>query len=90
MEQRLAFPVLAAVTLTALIGSLAAPATGDVAKPGTIVTVVGTGEPGFAGDNGPAKQAQLDSPTGVALDRAGNLYIAEWDNNRVRKVGPEE
>lgn len=53
---------------------------------GTIGTVAGTGTPGFAGDGGAAGSAQLNAPFGVALDSAGNLYIAEFSNNRVRKV----
>jgi sugar lactone lactonase YvrE len=89
MEQRLALPATAALALTALLGSLMLPAAGDVAKPGTIVTVAGTGEPGYSGDNGPATQAQLKDPEGLALDAAGNLYIADAHNARVRKVSPE-
>jgi len=53
---------------------------------GTIHTIIGNGTAGFAGDNGPASAAQIASPTGLALDAAGNLYIADFDNNRVRKV----
>ena len=53
---------------------------------GTISTIAGTGEPGFGGDGGPAVEAQLNSPTGVAADAAGNLYIADWLNYRIRKV----
>ena len=53
---------------------------------GTITTVAGTGEQGFGGDGGPAVQAQLASPTGVAVDGSGNLYIADQRNNRIRKV----
>lgn len=52
--------------------------------PGTIRTVVGTGESGFSGDNGPAKDAKLDSPSQLAFDRFGNLLIAE--RQRVRRV----
>jgi hypothetical protein len=89
MEQRLALPVLAALALTALFGSLALPAAGDVAKPGTIVTVAGTGTPGYGGDNGPATQALLNGPAGVAFDAAGNLFIPERWNCRVRKVGAD-
>lgn len=55
-----------------------------IAFDGTITTIVGTGVQGFAGDDGPATQAQLTDPTGLALDRDGNLYIA--DGHRVRKV----
>ena len=53
---------------------------------GTITTFAGTGERGFGGDGGPASQAQLNFPTGVAVDEAGNLYIADWSNARIRKV----
>ncbi|MGI8991286.1 MAG: IPT/TIG domain-containing protein [Bryobacteraceae bacterium] len=53
---------------------------------GTISTVAGTGVPGFDGDNGPAVQARLNLPYGVAVDGAGNLYIADLGNNRVRRV----
>lgn len=41
---------------------------------------------GYGGDGGPATQAELDLPAGIALDNAGNLYIADWLNSRVRKV----
>ena len=41
---------------------------------------------GFAGDNGPATAAELDSPAGLAVDAAGNLYIADSHNHRIRKV----
>ena len=53
---------------------------------GVISTVAGSGTEGFGGDGGPAVAAQLNSPSGVALDGAGNLYIADWWNHRIRKV----
>ena len=53
---------------------------------GTITTIAGTGEYGFSGDGGPAVQAALDYPSGVAVDGAGNLYIADTGNYRIRKV----
>jgi sugar lactone lactonase YvrE len=56
---------------------------------GVIQTVAGTGFPGFSGDGGPGGQAQLNSPYGVAADAAGNVYIADLGNNRVRKVWPD-
>ena len=56
---------------------------------GVISTVAGTGEDGNDGDGGPASEAQLCFPTGVAADSAGNLYIADNWNHRVRKVDSE-
>lgn len=53
---------------------------------GTITTVAGTGTPGFSGDGKAATAAQLTDPTGVAVDSAGNLYIADAGNNVIRKV----
>jgi sugar lactone lactonase YvrE len=53
---------------------------------GVITTVVGNGTAGFGGDNGPAISAQLNGPLGMAVDSAGNLYIADYQNHRVRKV----
>ncbi len=52
----------------------------------TINTVAGTGKMGYSGDNGPAAAAQIDDVAGVAVDANGNLYIADEDNGRVRKV----
>jgi sugar lactone lactonase YvrE len=55
---------------------------------GMVRTVAGIfGSPGFSGDGGPATEAQLQNPTGIALDAEGNLFIA--DRNRVRKVGAD-
>jgi trimeric autotransporter adhesin len=53
---------------------------------GTIATVAGDGTESFSGDGGPATSATLNTPIGVAVDTAGNLYIADSFNNRVRKV----
>jgi sugar lactone lactonase YvrE len=54
---------------------------------GKITTYAGTGTPGgFSGDGGAANKAQLNSPTGLALDSSGNLYIADSYNNRIRMV----
>jgi sugar lactone lactonase YvrE len=57
-----------------------------VQKDGRIFTLAGTGVAGSAGDGGPAAQAQLDVPQGLAVDSAGNVYIADTLNNRVRRV----
>lgn len=53
---------------------------------GKITTVAGSGTFGFTGDGGPAIFANLGDPQGVALDSAGNIYIADTVNNRIRKV----
>ena len=53
---------------------------------GTLTLVAGNSRAGFSGDGGPAVNAQLNAPQGIALDSAGNIYIADSLNNRVRKV----
>lgn len=53
---------------------------------GTITTVAGSGTAGFAGDGASATAAFLDGPTAVALDAAGNLFISDLNNNRIRRV----
>ena len=53
---------------------------------GTVSHIAGTGFSGYSGDGGPATSAMLNAPTGVAYDSAGNLYIADTYNNRVREV----
>jgi sugar lactone lactonase YvrE len=53
---------------------------------GTVATFAGTGVAGFSGDHGPATVAQVDSPAGVAVDAAGNVYISDSGNDRIRKV----
>jgi sugar lactone lactonase YvrE len=57
-----------------------------VSPGGTISTVAGTATRGFEGDGGAAAEAELSQPTALALDPAGDLYIADSDNNRVREV----
>jgi sugar lactone lactonase YvrE len=59
-----------------------------VSPGGTITTFAGTGQLGSGGDGGPATAAQLNAPTGLAVDRQGNVYIADRNNGRVRKVTP--
>jgi sugar lactone lactonase YvrE len=56
------------------------------ASTGIITTVAGTGFDGFSGDGGPATAARLWRPHGIALDASGNLFIADRDNHRVRRV----
>jgi sugar lactone lactonase YvrE len=55
---------------------------------GIITTVAGNGSRGFGGDGGAATAAKLNSPWGLALDAAGNLYIADAGNGRIRRVDP--
>jgi sugar lactone lactonase YvrE len=59
------------------------------ATSGIITTVAGGSEGGFAGDGGPATSAQLLSPLGIAVDAAGNLFIADTENQRIRRVDGE-
>jgi uncharacterized repeat protein (TIGR01451 family) len=53
---------------------------------GIITTVAGKGTAGFSGDNGPATQAQLNEPSDVVVDSSGNVYIADYNNHRIRKI----
>jgi uncharacterized protein (TIGR03437 family) len=55
---------------------------------GVITTIAGNGTYGFSGDNGPATSAQLSRPYGVAVDSAGNVYVADRENNRIRVLTP--
>ena len=57
-----------------------------VSASGLISTVAGNGTAGFSGDGGPATKAQLSGPSGLAVDDAGSIYIADYGNLRVRKV----
>jgi uncharacterized protein (TIGR03437 family) len=59
-----------------------------VSPAGTITTVAGNGTYGFSGDGGPATGASLHEPYGVAVDAAGNIYVADTRNSRIRKVSP--
>jgi uncharacterized protein (TIGR03437 family) len=59
-----------------------------VAPNGVISTIAGTGVAGFAGDQGPATQARLSNPQSVAVDNDGNIYVADTDNHRIRRISP--
>ncbi len=75
---------LAAAALAALLCSTFS--TLAYAQPPAIETVAGTGTSGFSGDGGAATSAEINSPNGVTLDSAGNLYIGDASNHRIRKV----
>src|SRR5262249_9627321 len=53
---------------------------------GVVTVVAGNGLSGYSGDGGPARNASLNSPLGVALDSSGNIYISDNGNNRIRRV----
>ena len=63
---------------------------------GNITTIAGTGttdqfglyEGGYSGDSGPATSATLNVPAGIAMDTSGNIYVADFDNDRIRKITP--
>lgn len=57
-----------------------------ISRYGVIQTIAGTGSAGFSGDGGPAISAKLNHPYGITLDLAGNVYIADLGNARVRKI----
>jgi len=60
----------------------------EVTTDGNIATFAGTGMETYGGDNGPALQASFNSPAGVAVDNAGNVYIADSGDNLIRVVSP--
>jgi sugar lactone lactonase YvrE len=75
-------PLVVPVRLSVIPGAALGPAY-------DLKSFAGTGQPGFAGDGGPASEAQLAEAAGVALDASGTLYIADTGNHRVRKVSPD-
>jgi len=56
------------------------------ASTGIITTEAGTGQDGFSGDGGPATSAAFSQPAGLVVDKSGNLFISDTDNNRIRRV----
>ena len=60
-----------------------------ITSSGTISTVAGTGIWGYSGDGGPGAKAALASPVAIAFDAAGNLYIGDYGNSTIRKIGTD-
>ncbi|HEY1242906.1 MAG TPA: hypothetical protein VGF16_20230 [Bryobacteraceae bacterium] len=56
---------------------------------GTLTLIAGNSRPGYSGDGGPAIQAQLNNPQGLAVDAAGDVFIADTGNHRIREVTPD-
>ena len=82
----LMFPLLLAVLIP--LGTVAQLPPPSSAQEFTITTIAGTPPRAPGGDGGPAVEAKLSSPAGVAVDGAGNVYIADWGNRRIRRVDP--
>src|ERR1035437_5068534 len=55
----------------------------------TISTIAGNGTAAYSGDGGPATAAALNQPRGIALDSAGNIFVADMTNARIRKIGTD-
>ena len=79
---------LRTIGVVLVVATFAATAAFGGSGGGTITTIAGSGKQGFSGDGGPAVAAQLRSAYEVAVDRQGNVYIADYDNYRVRRVSP--
>ena len=79
---------LRAIGVVAAVAAFVVTGAFGVSSSGTITTIAGSGKQGFSGDGGPAVAAQLRSAYEVAVDRQGNVYIADYDNYRVRRVSP--
>lgn len=58
----------------------------EISPGGAITTIAGNGTEGYSGDGGSATNAELNSPLGLAVDASGNVYIADFNNNAIRKV----
>jgi hypothetical protein len=91
----LAFALGAGISLQSVWGQNAATLAGNGSgpilsfSPGIVSTTAGDGTGGYGGDGGPATSAQLNYPIGLTGDRQGNLYVADFMNNVVRKIGTD-
>jgi trimeric autotransporter adhesin len=81
-----AVPAIVARVRRAAIAEKTGTFYGQAMTTGDIYTVAGDGNRGFSGDGGPATSAEFAAPDGLAIDGAGNLVIADYNNNRIRQV----
>jgi hypothetical protein len=83
--------ILRSIAALAFVAAFTANAYAQTTQPPqfTISTVAGNGIAGFSGDGGLAINAAINNPRGVATDKAGNVYIADHGNARIRKVSPD-
>ena len=72
-----------------LIAELAGNRIRRVSTSGLIDTVAGTGIPGGGGDGGPAARAELHGPQSVVVDASGAVFVADWNNRRIRRIHPD-
>ena len=79
-------PVGSALRNSAAVALICAVFLGLLAEAQTITTIAGNGIYGFSGDGGPATSAEIYYPAGMCVDTSGNLFFADYGNNRVRKV----
>lgn len=85
---RAGFPTRVEVNSTGVVHVVDRSRIYRIGSDGSLIAVAGNGEYGFSGDGGPAISAKLANPEGIAFDKAGNLYIADHGNDRVRRVTP--
>jgi trimeric autotransporter adhesin len=87
-NRKIGFSPAIALLLCGFCVGISASANAQIVLPasGDINTIAGDGVGGYSGDGGASTSAELDYPTGVAVDGSGNLYIADTTNNVIRKV----
>ena len=82
------YTITAYASLSGYLDSNPQSATFPFLAEGTIITIAGNGTAGYSGDGGPATESSLNFPQGIYVDLSGNVYIADCNNNRIRRVDP--